>query len=359
MEPVYTATVVGAGMGGKGSMKGLVDSGRFCLVGVTDWNQNARGWVEDTYPGTRTFTTHTEMFAACPSDVVCVSTWPPTHLEVTLDAVAQGLKGILVEKPLADTHREGSEILQVIKGQNLPMVVPHGLLVLDHSREILDLIHEGAIGALQLVEIQCRGWDIINAGIHWLNYAIALLPDDPGDFVMATCDTSTRTFRDGMQVETLAVTYVQTRSGVRVVMNTGDYTRISEKEKGVLFRLQGSSGVIEFYGWESRYKLLNSSNPHGVTVEVESEGGSSHQRHLVNLAEMIDRSDVDYTVPESSLAALEWVEAAYVSARHKCTVTLPLSEFVQPEENDWDPGRPYSGSGGCRDGRKLPPESRK
>ena len=356
MEPVYTATVVGAGMGGKGSMKGLLDSGRFWLLGVADWSPEAREWVQKTYPGTQTFSDHKTMFEQCQSDIVCVSTWPPTHLEVTRDALERPLKGILVEKPLADVHRDGSEILAAIRDRNLPMAVPHGLLVLDHSRQILDLVHGGAIGELQLVEIQCRGWDIINAGIHWLNFAVALLESDPGDLVMATCDKSTCTFRDGMQVETLGVTYVQTRSGVRVVMNTGDYTRISEREKGVLFRILGSSGVIEFYGWESRYKIINASNPHGTTVEVDARGGSSHQRHLTNLANQIDREEVDYTVAKSSLGALEWVEAAYVAARHHCTVALPLSKFEPPGDNSWDPGRPYSGSGGGRDGRKLPPE---
>jgi predicted dehydrogenase len=343
-------------MGGKGSMKGLVESGRYRLLGVADWSQEARNWVEQTYPGTRTFSSHGEMFQQCPSDVVCVSTWPPTHLEVTRDALERQLKGILVEKPLSDTHRDGAAILEAIRERNLPMVVPHGLLVLDHSLEIRDLVHGGAIGDLQLVEIQCRGWDIINAGIHWLNFIATLLKSDPAEFVMANCDTTSRTYRDSMQVETLGLTCVQTRSGLRVLMNTGDYTRISEPGEGVLFRLVGSAGVIEFYGWASRYKIMNAANPDGTTVEVESKGGASHQRHLTNLAEQIDNGEADYTVAESSLTALEWVEAAYISARHQCAVNLPLSEFTPPEAHDWDPGRPYSGEDGGRNGRKLPEE---
>ena len=354
MATTYSATVVGAGMGGKGSMKGLVESGRYRLLGVADWSEEARTWVEQTYPGTRTFSSHREMFEQCPSDVVCVSTWPPTHLEVTRDALAQPLKGILVEKPLADTHEDGAAILAEIQKKNLPMVVPHGLQVLDHSLEIRDLVHGGAIGDLQLVEIQCRGWDIINAGIHWLNFIILLLKEDPAEIVTAACDTTSRTYRDGMQVETLGLTCVQTRGGVRIVMNTGDYTRISEPGKGVLFRLVGSSGVIEFYGWEARYRILNEQHPKGTMVEVVSDGRASPHRHLTNLAELIDKEEVDYAGPASSLEALEWVEAAYLSARHQCAVNLPLSEFTPREGGDWDPGRPHSGTDGGQDGRKLP-----
>ena len=61
----------------------------------------------------------------------------------------------------------------------------------------------------------------------------------------------------------------------------------------------------------------------------------------------------DYTVPESSLLALEVCEGAYVSSRQRCKVTLPVDQFVPPTPVDWDPGKPYSGQGGGRDGRKL------
>ena len=66
----------------------------------------------------------------------------------------------------------------------------------------------------------------INAGIHWLHFFVTLTRNEPLDFVMAICDSSTRTYRDGMQVETMAITYAQTHSGIRVVMNTGDDTNL-------------------------------------------------------------------------------------------------------------------------------------
>jgi hypothetical protein len=44
---------------------------------------------------------------------------------------------------------------------------------------------------------------------------ITLTGSEPMDYVMALCESSTRTYRDGMQVETTAVTYGQTVSGIR------------------------------------------------------------------------------------------------------------------------------------------------
>ncbi|HET9224088.1 MAG TPA: hypothetical protein VFO07_16360 [Roseiflexaceae bacterium] len=75
--------------------------------------------------------------------------------------------------------------------------------------------------------------------------------------------------------------------------------------------------------------------------------------HLEQLAEQIDSGMPDYRVAESSLAALELCEAAYLSAEHGCLVRLPLSQFNLPPPTDWRPGQPYVGSGGGRDGRRL------
>ena len=355
MAHVYTAAVVGAGMGGKGSMAALSASRRFNLVAVADIQADARAAARKIYPGIRTFASHAEMFTDCPTDVVCVSTWPPSHLEVTQAALALPLRGILVEKPLADCFADGQRLLQLVRAKNLPLAVPHGLLVADHSRQILERVRNGEIGQLKLVEIQCSGWDIINAGIHWLNFFVALTEREPIDYVMAACDVSTRTYRDNMQVETLAVTYAHTASGVRVLMNTGDYVTISEPDAGTLFRLIGSRGTIDFYGWAPRYRLLNAEHPHGRLFEVEPGAVTNHQRHLENLAAEMDRAQPDYTVAEGSLAALEICEAAYLSCRHGgVPVSLPLEKFVPPPPVDWQPGLPYSGQGGGRDGRRLP-----
>jgi hypothetical protein len=80
---------------------------------------------------------------------------------------------------------------------------------------------------------------------------------------------------------------------------------------------------------------------------------SLHQRHLENLLPMIASGNPDYSLPESSLRALEIREAAYRSARHRVEVKFPLDQFEIPVPNDWDPGEPYLGLRGGREGRKL------
>jgi predicted dehydrogenase len=348
-----TASVVGGGSGGRLSLTALRASERFDLIAVADISPQAREALAHEYGGIATFATHDEMFAACPTDVVCVSTWPPSHEHITMAALELPLKGILVEKPLGHTHASGARILEAIKRRNLPMAVPHGLIAMRAPLDIVSRVQRGEIGDLRLMEIQCSHWDIINAGIHWLQFFVTLTGREPMDHVMAVCDTSTRTYRDGMQVETTAVTYARTRSGIRVVMQTGDDVVVDRAGQLALFRIVGTRGLIEYCPWASEYLLVNAGSPGGTTISLERLAGTHHQRRLDHLAGMIESGERDYTIAENSLAALEIVEGAYISSRHSCKVTFPLEQYEPPAASDWDPGRPYGGTGGGRDGRRL------
>ena len=108
-----------------------------------------------------------------------------------------------------------------------------------------------------------------------------------------------------------------------------------------------------FWGWENGYLLLNSQFPQGKLIVPEELPVSGHQYHLAQMAEMIERGTPDYRIPASSLLALEICEGAYLSSKHRCQVMFPVDSFVPPQAADWEPGQPYSGIGGGRDGRKL------
>ena len=272
MSERLTASVVGCGMGGRLSLDALMASDQYELVAAADIGQVGRDSAAKDYPNLRLFADPGEMFSTCPTDVVCISTWAPSHLPLTQQALKiPGLRGLLVEKPLGDTAMVGRSILDAVQRENIPMAVPHGLLVAPHVTQIIDRVRAGHIGELKLVEIQNNGWDIINAGIHWLNFFVALTDSQPMAFVMASCDTSTRTYRDGMQVETLGVTYAQTVSGIRVVMNTGDHVDINTPDTGCVFRIIGSHGLIEFWAWKSAYWIVNSEFPEGKTHRSNRE----------------------------------------------------------------------------------------
>lgn len=347
-----TAVVVGAGAGGTLSIDALMASKGYTLIAVADLSADSLARViERTGGAVATFASYEDMLREAPSDVVCVSTYAPSHLPFTRKAVEAGaVRGMLVEKPLGDTTLAGREILSLLKEQNLPVVVPHGLMAQRAALEIIERVHAGDLGELRLVEMESPQWDIINAGIHWLQFFGALVRS-PIEMVLSAADTSTRTFRDGMQVETEAITMARAANGVRVVLNTGDTIPVSD-ETVCLMRIIGTHGYIEFKAFESSYVLVG-ANHDRVVVEVESFEVSGHQRHLEHLADQIHSGERDYVIPDTSLQALEIVEAAYLSNRSNRAVVIPI-EGAQPDPGaDWNPGAPYSGSGGGRNGREL------
>lgn len=348
----YTAAVVGCGSGGGLSLAAYAASDRYELVAACDRDPQVLEGVSQQYPGIRTFTDHHAMLAESPTDVVSVSTFPPSHETIAMDALALPVTGILVEKPLADTAAAGRRILDAAKSRRLPLVVPHSWLARDIAQEIKGRLLNGDIGRLLLMEVQCTKWDILSAGIHWVHFFLSVIPPDDVALVMASADRSTRTYRDGVQVETMGVTYVQMQGGTRMVMQTGDDTEVDRGE--TLFRFFGEAGALEWCLQEKAYAVRNAEHPSGKTVEVGiRDQRRPHQRYLDALAEQIDRKAPDYTIPNASLTALEICEAAYVSANNRCRVTFPFQAFTVPPDTGWEPGAPYGGEGGGRDGRKL------
>jgi hypothetical protein len=157
-----------------------------------------------------------------------------------------------------------------------------------------------------------------------------------------------------MKVETVAVTSVQLVNGVRIVMHTGDTIRSNgRRQSDVTFRILGTVGQIEFWGWQADYFLVSPAFPHGKLFEPEEQPVALHRRHLENLIPMLQLKEPDYSLPESSLKALEICEAAYLSAKHGVEVRFPFAEFALPEPNDWQPGTPYFSEPNARDGRYL------
>ncbi|MCL2816366.1 MAG: Gfo/Idh/MocA family oxidoreductase [Oscillospiraceae bacterium] len=348
------SAVIGGGYGGNLSMKALMQSNYFELAAMADMRESARKDAEKDYPGIKTYESAEALFNDCFVDVVCVSTYPPSHEEITMSALKLPLTGILVEKPLGHTAASGRRILDAVKAKKIPMAVPHGALVQETPIEVMKQLKAGVIGDLKLVEIQFDKWDIINAGIHWVNLFVNLTGLDPIDYVMAICEGSARTYRDGMQVETTAVTYVQTKSGIRLVMNCGDNVLVNADgpEAHTLFRLIGTKGQIEFRGWERGYRIMNAEHPDFDKIDVPALAVDGHRAHLENMYGMIGNTP-NYSVAESSLTALEICEAAYLSSKRQCKVAFPYEKFVIPKLNDREMGVPYPGTGGGRDGRLL------
>ena len=82
------------------------------------------------------------------------------------------------------------------------------------------------------------------------------------------------------------VTRATLDNGMRVVMQTGDTIRSNGRRDAATFRIIGTRGQIEFWGWEPDYHLTNAQHPEGKLIIPEELPISLHQRHLENLLPM-------------------------------------------------------------------------
>src|ERR1700746_2598440 len=116
-----TASVVGCGKGGRLSSQALPESEFYAPIAAADLRSEIGDERQKKFPGLRLFADFREMFATCPTDLVCVSTYPPTHEEVAVEALKLPLEAILVEKPIADTVAAGRRILEFVKQRRIPL----------------------------------------------------------------------------------------------------------------------------------------------------------------------------------------------------------------------------------------------
>jgi predicted dehydrogenase len=222
---------------------------------------------------------------------------------------------------------------------------------------LLAEVRSDVIGRLRALRIDCTGWDLVNAGIHWLQFAVACLGDDRVTTVECTTDVSTRTYRDGFMVETAALTTARTAAGVRLEVRTGDTIDVASPT-GTRIAVEGHRGSVVYQPWEHEYRIDTGS---GETLVSRPPGElpTGHRLYLGRLHEQIVARAPDYTIPRQSLQALEIVRAAYLAARAGAAVVLPLGrdDVRTPNaerDGSWLPGEVHDPAQGGRDGRSLP-----
>ncbi len=328
---MLSASVIGCGRGGTLSLDALQGSSLYRPVAAADPSKHAQDTVRERLPELRLFDDFREMLAACPADVVCVATPAPTHDPIARDVLEHGVRGLLLEKPLACDVATAEALLSEIDTANLPLVVPHGMLVLPAPQEIKKRVRRGDIGRLISIEIQ-SAVDLLNAGIHWLVYLLDTLADDRPAAVEAEFDVGAHAINDGVQIEAGGRTCIEMQSGISIVVHSGKQTvpksevLPSEEQLGALFRLSGSDGVIEFSAWAGSF-WIQSGKSHGEFIRRPlATGRSYHQVFLEQLAQNIVAGVVDHSSAELSLAALRLIETAYRAH----------------DEGDWQLGVPAS-----------------
>jgi len=159
MTPVNVA-VVGLGYWGPQLVRNLYESPHAELVAVCDARPEALAPLVRRYPGVRQTTSYDEILADPAIEAVVVATPISTHYPLARAALEHG-KHAFVEKPLAGSLAEASELVRVANELALVLMPGHTFLYSPPVHAIRDLIASGELGEIYFVTTSR-----VNLGLH-------------------------------------------------------------------------------------------------------------------------------------------------------------------------------------------------
>lgn len=159
---------------------------------VVDRDAHRREVAEKIYPGCKTFSDYTELYAIEDIDLVVNSTYSDQHYGITKDLLTHG-KNVLVEKPFARTEYECNELIKLAEDRGLVLAVFQQSFFAPYYVFTKERIEEGVLGEIKQISIRFNGfsrrWDwqtlqkrcaggLYNTGPHPIGLALGYLDFD-------------------------------------------------------------------------------------------------------------------------------------------------------------------------------------
>ena len=99
-------------------------------------------------------------------DLVCITTPPNTHFEMTMRALENG-KHVLGEKPMAMNAEEAQTMTEKAREKGVLAVIDHELRFLHGRRKAFEMLRNGAIGKIRHAKANFRAPQRGDAGLPW------------------------------------------------------------------------------------------------------------------------------------------------------------------------------------------------
>jgi predicted dehydrogenase len=140
--------VIGYGYWGPNLVRNFMSDAAWRVVSVCDRSDGRLAEVSRLYPGVTTTTKPEDLFRNPSIDAIAIATPVATHFELAMGALRAG-KHVLVEKPIASTSAEASQMIEEAARRKLVLLVDHTFVFTGAVRKIRDVISEDSFGRLQ------------------------------------------------------------------------------------------------------------------------------------------------------------------------------------------------------------------
>ena len=152
MMTKYRVAIVGCGGISHAHGNAWRDISQIEVVGACDESVDALSRFAETFNVENTYNDLRHMLEKQCPDVLVIATWPSSHLKNVLEAVRCGVKGILVEKPIAVNASQLQQMIQVTEGAGILMM--EAFMYRHHplTLAVKEKVSEGAIGDVRYAQ---------------------------------------------------------------------------------------------------------------------------------------------------------------------------------------------------------------
>jgi predicted dehydrogenase len=140
--------VIGYGYWGPNLVRNFMSDTGWRVVSVCDRAEVRLAEVNRLYPAVTTSRNPDDLFRNPAIDAIAIATPVATHFELAMGALRAG-KHVLVEKPIASTSAQASEMIEKAAQRKLVLLVDHTFVFTGAVRKIRDVIDEESFGRLQ------------------------------------------------------------------------------------------------------------------------------------------------------------------------------------------------------------------
>lgn len=300
------------------------------MVACADIVKENREAFAKTYRIPSTYADYHEMLAKEKLDIVSICTWPKLHTEMTLAAIAAGVRAIHCEKPMALTYGESRTMFQMAAQCKTQLTFNHQRRFGLPFRKTKELLKSGEIG--KLVRMEAAVGNLYDGGTHWVDMLNYFNDETPAEWVIGQIDCREVRIVFGAPNEWQGICHVQYRNGVQAIIVTGDICQ----NFGPPFKLIGTDGVIEI-GWSPnpgpmlRYWRKGKSDWEIVDVKNENLHGPGYiERAIADIVDCLKTGREPELCARNALNATEIIFACYESSRRRGRVDLPLEISDSP-----------------------------
>lgn len=337
-QPLRTA-IVGLGLPGQGhALRIVAESADFTLVAGCDMTAELREKFRSTHPDVRVYADFDWMLQREQPEVVVIATGALPRCALTLRALAAGVRGLYLEKPMAVSLGEARRMAAACAEKQVPLIVNHQRRTLPVFRAMRRLIAGGAIGEVATIRASCAG-DLLSDGTHLVDTVRFLAGDAPatwiaGAAVLGLGEPGFTGQRYGHAVEQGSLGMVAFQNGVRAEFHVGSL--MLPRTRYQFYEAIGTRGHLRRDGDASPLMIRDETDGwREAAIEAvdgeEPPRGLAYPENYRNLARLVRGETQEHPLGiASALADQEILMAILESARRHERLSLPLAQETYP-----------------------------